>query len=41
MYDYVRGISAVTAEHVKAAAAKYFQSNNSTTALLIPEGGAQ
>ncbi|MCX6833788.1 MAG: insulinase family protein, partial [candidate division Zixibacteria bacterium] len=39
MYNYVPGISAVTAEQVKAVMAKYFIPKNSTTVTLVPEGG--
>lgn len=39
MYQFVDRINAVTAEQVKEATAKYFQPNNSTTVVLIPEGG--
>jgi zinc protease len=41
MYDYPVGVAKVTADDVKQAAAKYFTRQNSTTAVLIPEGGAQ
>ncbi|MCP4567657.1 MAG: insulinase family protein [FCB group bacterium] len=40
MYQFPEMIKAVTADQVKEAAAKYFTSKNSTTAVLIPEGGA-
>ncbi len=40
MYEYPDAIKNVTAADVKAIAAKYFIRNNSTTAVLIPEGGA-
>ncbi|MEE9442913.1 MAG: pitrilysin family protein [candidate division Zixibacteria bacterium] len=41
MYGFVDKIKAVTADEVKNAAAKYFTKNNSTLAVLIPEGGGQ
>jgi zinc protease len=41
MYDYVTRINSVTAEQVKEAAAKYFTVKNSTTIVLVPEGGGQ
>lgn len=40
MYKYVDNIEKVTIEAVKQAAAKYFTVPNSTTVILIPEGGA-
>jgi len=40
MYEYPEGIRAVTTAQVKEAAAKYFTRNNSTTAVLTPQGGA-
>ena len=40
MYQYVDNIRKVTAQEVKDAAARYFTRANSTTAVLIPEGGA-
>lgn len=40
MYEYPEGIRAVTTAQVKEAAAKYFTRNNSTTAVLAPQGGA-
>jgi zinc protease len=39
LYDYVPGVSAVTADQVKEVMAKYFKAKNSTTVILIPEGG--
>ena len=39
MYNYVPGVSAVTAEQVKEVMAKYFKPKNSTTVTLVPEGG--
>jgi len=39
MYDYVPGVSAVTAEQVKEVMARYFKAKNSTTVVLVPEGG--
>ncbi len=40
MYDFVGWVNSVTAEEVKEVAARYFTKKNSTTAILIPEGGA-
>ena len=40
MYQFPEKIQEVTVEQVKEAAAKYFTLQNSTTAVLIPEGGA-
>ncbi len=40
MYDFVPRVNAVTAEQVKDVAAKYFNRKNSTTVVLVPEGGA-
>ena len=39
MYNYVPGVNAVTAEQVKEVMAKYFKPKNSTTVMLVPEGG--
>lgn len=39
MYNFVDRINAVTLEQVKEAAAKYFVPKNSTTVVLVPEGG--
>jgi zinc protease len=39
MYNYVPGVKAVTAEQVKEVMAKYFKPKNSTTVILVPEGG--
>jgi predicted Zn-dependent peptidase len=39
MYQFVDKVNAVTAEQVKAAMAKYFNTKNSTTVVLVPEGG--
>jgi zinc protease len=39
MYNFVPGVSAVTAEQVKEVMAKYFKAKNSTTITLVPEGG--
>ena len=40
MYDFPDKIREVTAVQVKEAAARYFTPKNSTTAVLVPEGGA-
>jgi len=39
MYNFVPGVSGVTAEQVKEVMAKYFKPKNSTTITLVPEGG--
>ncbi len=39
MYQYVPGVKAVTAQQVKDVMAKYFKPKNSTTVVLVPEGG--
>ena len=39
MYNFVPGVSAVTAQQVKEVMAKYFKAKNSTTVTLVPEGG--
>jgi len=39
MYNFVPGVNAVTAEQVKEVMAKYFKPKNSTTVILVPEGG--
>jgi zinc protease len=39
MYQFVERVNAVTAEQVKEVLVKYFKSKNSTTVILVPEGG--
>jgi predicted Zn-dependent peptidase len=39
LYGFVDKIGAVTAEQVKETLAKYFKTKNSTTVVLVPEGG--
>ncbi|MEW5797077.1 MAG: pitrilysin family protein [Candidatus Zixiibacteriota bacterium] len=39
MYNFVPGVEAVTAGHVKEVMERYFKSKNSTTVILVPEGG--
>lgn len=39
LYDFVGRIDAVTVEQVREVAAKYFTAKNSTTVVLVPEGG--
>lgn len=41
LYGFADKIKAVTANDVKNAAAKYFIKNNSTLAVVVPEGGGQ
>ncbi|MFH1701484.1 MAG: pitrilysin family protein [Candidatus Zixiibacteriota bacterium] len=41
MYGFVDKVKAVTADEVKKVAGRYFTKNNSTLAVLIPEGGGQ
>jgi predicted Zn-dependent peptidase len=40
MYDYVDRITAVTIDDIKRVAAEHFANDNSTTVILVPEGGA-
>ncbi|HVP07290.1 MAG TPA: pitrilysin family protein [Candidatus Acidoferrum sp.] len=39
IYQFVPGVNAVTADQVKDVMAKYFKPKNSTTVILVPEGG--
>ena len=39
LYDFVGKINAVTAKQVTEVTARYFQAKNSTTVVLVPEGG--
>ena len=39
MYNFVDRVNAVTLDQVRETAAKYFVPKNSTTVVLIPEGG--
>ena len=39
LYDFVDKVNTVTAEQVKEVTAKYFMAKNSTTIILVPEGG--
>jgi len=41
MYDFVDRIKAVTVDDIKRVAAEHFTENNSTTIILVPEGGAR
>jgi zinc protease len=41
LYGFAEKVKAVTADEVKSAAAKYFIKNNSTLAVVVPEGGGQ
>ncbi len=41
MYDFVDRIKAVTSDDIRRVAAEYFTRNNSTTVVLVPEGGAR
>jgi predicted Zn-dependent peptidase len=40
MYDFVDRINAVTIDDIKRVSAERFTEQNSTTVVLIPEGGA-
>jgi len=41
MYDYVDHVRAVTADDIKRVITDYLTDNNSTTVVLVPEGGSR